>query len=151
MNKTKDIVYVTFMGLIMFLSGSILLGGIRFVINLIFPIDFISILIYFMLVRFLTKLVMRGVNTRCLYYSIYLPTLSVLMYLLVGPIYTFILLLVAGNSFFSSLAYTFISYIDSFISGFTGEPLQIMLSIFYLFIEILVLSLGVRDSYRLTK
>lgn len=151
MNKTKDTLYVIFMGLIEFLSGSILLGGIRFVVNYLMPLDFVSILVYFALVRFLTKLVMRGVSTRSIFYSIYLPILSVLMYLLVNPIYLFIALMVQGASFLDSVNYIVIYSINTFISGFTGEPLEILLSSFYLFIELLVILIAVKDSYKLTK
>ena len=151
LNKTKDTLYVIFMGLIEFLSGSILLGGIRFVVNYLMPLDFVSILVYFALVRFLTKLVMRGVSTRSIFYSIYLPILSVLMYLLVNPIYLFIALMVQGASFLDSVNYIVIYSINTFISGFTGEPLEILLSSFYLFIELLVILIAVKDSYKLTK
>ena len=104
MGKTKDVLYVTFMGLLLFLSGSIILGGIRYAITLILPIDFISIFVYFFLVMFLTKQVLRGARFRLTYYSIYLPILSVLMYLLVGPIQLIILFIASGANVLKSIA-----------------------------------------------
>ena len=151
MGKTKDVLYVTFMGLLLFLSGSIILGGIRYAITLILPIDFISIFVYFFLVMFLTKQVLRGARFRLTYYSIYLPILSVLMYLLVGPIQLIILFIASGANVLKSIALIPNLIVNSYILMFSGDVWNILLNVLYIIVEIFILVRAASNSYKITK
>ena len=151
MGKTKDVLYVTFMGLLLFLSGSIILGGIRYAITLILPIDFISIFVYFFLVMFLTKQVLRGARFRLTYYSIYLPILSVLMYLLVEPIQLIILFIASGANVLKSIALIPNLIVNSYILMFSGDVLNILLNVLYIIVEIFILVRAASNSYKITK
>lgn len=151
MGKTKDVLYVTFMGLLLFLSGSIILGGIRYAITLILPIDFFSIFVYFFLVMFLTKQVLRGARFRLTYYSIYLPILSVLMYLLVEPIQLIILFIASGANVLKSIALIPNLIINSYILMFSGDVWNILLNVLYIIVEIFILVRAASNSYKITK
>ena len=82
MRKTRDVLYTIFMGLILFLSGAVILGGISYFIDRYIGIDFVSVLLYFFMATFLTKRIMMNIVSRGIFYSIILPIYTGLMYLI---------------------------------------------------------------------
>ena len=62
MKNTRDYLYVIFMGLILFLSGAIILGGISYFIDVYIGFDFVSVLLYFVVSMFLTRQILKGIS-----------------------------------------------------------------------------------------
>lgn len=154
--KTKDTLYVIFMGLILFLSGAIILGGIRYLISLANFIDFVTVILYFFFAIYITKLVMKKVTTRSRVYSIILPLYTAIMYVLKDYVAFFVIDTLNGIGFkdvfllfISSLKAEFLSYF-AFPTSLSGIFLYIV-GILYFIIEVLIMVAGVYQCYRITK
>ncbi len=154
--KTKDTLYVIFMGLILFLSGAIILGGIRYLISLANFVDFVTVILYFFFAIYITKLVMKKVTTRSRVYSIILPLYTAIMYVLKDYVAFFVIDTLNGIGFkdvfllfISSLKVEFLSYF-AFPTSLSGIFLYIV-GILYFIIEVLIMVAGVYQSYRITK
>jgi len=154
--KKKDTLYVIFMGLVLFLSGAIILGGIRYLISLANFIDFVTVILYFFFAIYITKLVMKKVTTRSRVYSIILPLYTAIMYVLKDYVAFFVIDTLNGIGFkdvfllfISSLKVEFLSYF-AFPTSLSGIFLYIV-GILYFIIEVLIMVAGVYQSYRITK
>ncbi len=143
------------MGLILFLSGAIILGGIEYFINLYIGIDFVSVILFFILARFLTNLVLKGIESRGLFYSIYLPLMVVVMFLVKDYVFFLVYYILGGVNVLTVLSVIpelmWIRFISTFIySSETGLGYYI-LGIIRLLLDILILFIGVYQSYKITK
>lgn len=154
--KTKDTLYVIFMGLVLFLSGAIILGGIRYLISLANFVDFVTVILYFFFAIYITRLVMKKVTTRSRVFSIVLPLYTAIMYVLKDYVAFFVIDTLNGISFkdvfllfISSLKAEFLSYF-AFPTSLSGIFLYIV-GILYFIIEVLIMVAGVYQSYRITK
>lgn len=155
MRKTRDILYTIFMGLLLFLSGAIILGGIEYFINLYIGFDFVSVILFFILARFLTTLVLKGIESRGLFYSIYLPLMVVVMYLVKDYVFFLVYYIMAGVNILSVLAFIPELMLERIISYFVFSS-EIGLGYFILnllsgLLDILILFIGVYQSYKITK
>lgn len=155
MRKTRDILYTIFMGLLLFLSGAIILGGIEYFINLYIGFDFVSVILFFILARFLTTLVLKGIESRGLFYSIYLPLMVVVMYLVKDYVFFLVYYIMAGVNILSVLAFIPELMLERIISYFVYSS-EIGLGYFILnllsgLLDILILFIGVYQSYKITK
>ena len=155
MRKTRDILYTIFMGLILFISGAIILGGIEFFISMYIGIDFVSVILFFILTRFLTNLVLKGIESRGLFYSIYLPLMVVLMFLLKDYVFFLVYYILGGVNILTVLSVIPELMLDRLISYFvyTSEIGigNYIINLFYGIIDILILIIGVYQSYKITK
>ncbi len=155
MRKTRDILYTIFMGLLLFLSGAIILGGIEYFINLYIGFDFVSVILFFILARFLTTLVLKGIESRGFFYSIYLPLMVVVMYLVKDYVFFLVYYIMAGVNILSVLAFIPELMLERIISYFVYSS-EIGLGYFILnllsgLLDILILFIGVYQSYKITK
>ena len=155
MRKTKDYLYVVFIGLILFLSGSIILGGIRYFSAIFIGIDFISTLAYFFLSSFITRQIISKISIRNKFVSFILPFYAALMYIFKLYTTAFIELLVSGYGFIEilkvipmSMYYNLIIIFNPvYYSSFTSYIVQLLSFI----IDVFVGFVGVYYSYRVTK
>lgn len=155
MNKTKDILYAIFMGLILFVAGAIILGGVSYLIDTFIGFDFISIILFFLLSIYLTKLVMRGIGTRSKFYSIILPIYVVLMYILKDYVAIFVIYISAGVPFKSLLLimpyYMWLSIVSTFTITSVSGIFDFIIGILMFIVEILIAGAGAYQSYKITK
>jgi len=156
MNKTKDILYTIFMGLLLYVAGAVILGGAQYFINMYFSMDFISIILYFFLARYITSQVLKGVNERGKFYTIILCIYTALMYLMKDYVATTIYLFMIGYGFkelISLVPFTmYLNFITIFdfslsIDGFFVSIISLLIKI----IDLLVMGYGVYTTYKLTK
>jgi len=156
MSKTRDYLHVIFIGLLLFLSGAIILGAVSYLIGTFIGIDFISVILYFVTATFLTKQVLKGVETRNKFISIILPIYTALMYILKDYIALLVVYIISGAQFVEILKlvptmmfYNFINIFifDASVSGIFGFIINILFEV----IEILIMGAGVYYSYKITK
>ena len=156
MRKTRDVLYTIFMGLILFLSGAVILGGISYFIDRYIGIDFVSVLLYFFMATFLTKRIMMNIVSRGIFYSIILPIYTGLMYLIKDYVAFLIVFIVSGASIKDTLlvipSMMFYSFINAFLIDFSATGFfNGIINILMLVIEILIMAAGIYNSYRVTK
>lgn len=156
MSKTRDYLHVIFIGLLLFLSGAIILGAVSYLIGAYIGIDLISVILYFVMATFLTKQVLKGVETRNKFISIILPIYTALMYILKDYIALLVVYIISGAQFVEILKlvptmmfYNFINIFifDASVSGIFGFIINILFEV----IEILIMGAGVYYSYKITK
>ena len=156
-SKIGDYLYVIFIGLLLFLAGSIIIGGASFLLKAYVGIDLISVILYYIVTIYITKEILKHIDIRNLFVSIYLPILAGLMYIFSEYVAFVIIYTVNGAPILQVLGviprimyYNFLSYFTSFslsVDGIFGP----ILNIFYLIIEILVVTVGVYQSYKITR
>ena len=143
------------MGLILFISGAIILGGIEYFINLYIGIDFVSVIIFFILARFLTNLVLKGIESRGLFYSIYLPLMVVVMFLLKDYVFFLVYYILGGVNVFSILAFIPQLMLDRLITTFIYSSEvgvgNYILNLLSFIVDVIILIIGVYQSYKITK
>ena len=118
-------------------------------------IDFVSVILFFILTRFLTNLVLKGIESRGLFYSIYLPLMVVLMFLLKDYVFFLVYYILGGVNILTVLSVIPELMLDRLISYFvyTSEIGigNYIINLFYGIIDILILIIGVYQSYKITK
>ena len=143
------------MGLILFISGAIILGGIEYFIYSYIGIDFVSVIIFFILARFLTNLVLKGIESRGLFYSIYLPLMVVVMFLLKDYVFFLVYYILGGVNVFSILAFIPQLMLDRLITTFIYSSEvgvgNYILNLLSFIVDVIILIIGVYQSYKITK
>ena len=156
-NKIKDYIYLIFVSLVLFIAGAIIIGGIKYFIGISIGIDFVSIIIYYLLSAFLTRQILKYIRIRNTFVSIYLPLLTGIMYILSQYVAFIIIYTVMGYPFIEVLkvipevmVMQVLSYFTSFslsVDGIFGPIINILI----LLIEILVMVIGIYQSYKVTR
>lgn len=156
MKNIRDYLYVIFIGLLLYLSGAVILGGISYFIDITIGIDFISVLLYFLSSIFLTRQVLKGITIRNKFVSIILPIYTALMYFLKDFIAILVINMVNGGTFLESLMiipyiyyinFITVFQIDFSVDGVFSAIIRLLITI----LDILIMAVGVYNSYKITK
>ncbi len=156
MKNIRDYLYVIFIGLLLYLSGAVILGGISYFIDMTIGIDFISVLLYFLSSIFLTRQVLKGITIRNKFVSIILPIYTALMYFLKDFIAILVINMVNGGTFLESLMiiphiyyinFITVFQIDFSVDGVFSAIIRLLITI----LDILIMAVGVYNSYKITK
>lgn len=156
MKNIRDYLYVIFIGLLLYLSGAVILGGISYFIDITIGIDFISVLLYFLSSIFLTRQVLKGITIRNKFVSIILPIYTALMYFLKDFIAILVINMVNGGTFLESLMiipyiyyinFITVFQIDFSVDGVFSTIIRLLITI----LDILIMAVGVYNSYKITK
>ena len=156
MKNIRDYLYVIFIGLLLYLSGAVILGGISYFIDITIGIDFISVLLYFLSSIFLTIQVLKGITIRNKFVSIILPIYTALMYFLKDFIAILVINMVNGGTFLESLMiipyiyyinFITVFQIDFSVDGVFSAIIRLLITI----LDILIMAVGVYNSYKITK
>lgn len=156
MRKTRDYLYLIFVGLILFLCGSIILGCVSYLIDRFIGIDFISVILYFFVAIFLTKQVLKGIEIRNKFVSIILPIFTALMFILKDYVAIVVFNAMSGVSFLQIIKSVPLTMWYNFIGIFTASidavgVFNFILNILFFIIDILIMGVGIYYSYRITK
>jgi len=156
MNKTKDIIYAILFGALLYLVGAIILGAVEYLIDLYIGIDFVSILLYFFLARYITSQLMKGINNGGKFYTILFCIYTGLMFVLKNFVSTFVLLMVSGYSFVEILPLIPMTILGRIISVFkldlsVNGALASIVNLLMLIIDLLIMGDGIYDAYKITK
>ena len=149
MKNTRDYLYVIFMGLILFLSGAIILGGISYFIDVYIGFDFVSVLLYFVVSMFLTRQILKGI-------SIMLPLYTAIMYFVKDFVAILVILITSGETFIDAISFIPYYYIVRFISVFSIDfsvdgVFTAIINLLITILDILIMIVGVYNSYKITK
>lgn len=156
MKNIRDYLYVIFIGLLLYLSGAVILGGISYFIDMTIGIDFISVLLYFLSSIFLTRQVLKGITIRNKFVSIILPIYTALMYFLKDFIAILVINMVNGGTFLESLMiipyiyyinFITVFQIDFSVDGVFSAIIRLLITI----LDTLIMAVGVYNSYKITK
>ncbi|MBP5343370.1 hypothetical protein J6Y73_05540 [bacterium] len=156
MKKTRDYLYLIFVGLILYICAAIILGGISFFVETYVGIDFISVILYFLVSIFITRQVLKGISIRNKFVSIILPLYTALMYILKDFIAIFIIYFLDGASIIDAILLIpriyYLRLITAFSFDFTvdGVFTSIINALIYI-IDILIMCVGIYNSYKITK
>jgi len=155
MRKTRDILYTIFMGLILFLSGAIILGGIEYFINEYIGFDIVSVILFFIAARYLTILVLKGLSTTSKFYSIYIQIMVILMYIFKDYVFFLVYYIVSGANIFAilkSIPYLMYERLLSYFIYSSEIGLgYYVLNLFSGILDVVILFVGVYTSYKITK
>ncbi len=156
MKKTKDYLYVIFIGLILYLSGAIILGAISYFVGTFIGVDFISIVLFFLLSMFLSRQILRGINMRNNFVSIMVVIYTCLMYIIKDYTVFFVMLLLEGYDIMAILSTAPIMLINSFLLIFSLDfsidgIFTSIIIILSKIIDILIMVAGAYYSYRITR
>ncbi|MBR4237674.1 hypothetical protein IKQ02_04495 [bacterium] len=156
MKNTRDYLYVIFMGLILFLSGAIILGGISYFIDVYIGFDFVSVLLYFVVSMFLTRQILKGISIRNKFVSIMLPLYTAIMYFIKDFVAILVILITSGETFIDAISFIPYYYIVRFISVFSIDfsvdgVFTAIINLLITILDILIMIVGVYNSYKITK
>ena len=155
MKKTKDYLYVIFIGLILYLAGAVILGGISYFIDVFIGFDFVSVLLFFVFSMFITRQVLKGISIRNKFVSIILCIYTAIMYFIKDFVAILVVLLMNGEAFFDALLFIPYYYFVTFISVFTIDfsvdgVFTAIINLLITIIDILILVIGVYNCYKIT-
>ena len=155
--NVRDYIYVIFMGLILYLLGAIIIGGVSYFLKRFIGFDFLSVIVYYLISVFITRQIIKNIYIRNNFVSIYLPTLTGIMYVLSQFVLYFIILLMMGLPFKDIFLAVPIAFINEILSYFTSFSLSVdgifepLINILLLIIEILIMIVGITQSYKVTR
>ena len=155
--NVRDYIYVIFMGLILYLLGAIIIGGVSYFLKRFIGFDFLSVIVYYLISVFITRQIIKNIYIRNNFVSIYLPTLTGIMYVLSQFVLYFIILLVMGFPFKDIFLAVPVAYFNQILSYFTSFSLSVdgifepLINILLLVIEILIMIVGITQSYKVTR
>lgn len=155
MKNTRDYLYVIFIGLILYLAGAIILGGISYFIDVFIGFDFVSVLLFFIFSMFITRQVLKGISIRNKFVSIILCIYTAIMYFIKDFVAILVVLLMSGEAFFDALLfipyYYFVSFISVFSIDFSVDGVfTAIINLLITIIDILILVIGVYNCYKIT-
>ena len=155
MKNTRDYLYVIFIGLILYLAGAIILGGISYFIDVFIGFDFVSVLLFFIFSMFITRQVLKGISIRNKFVSIILCIYTAIMYFIKDFVAILVVLLMSGEAFFDALLFIPYYYFVTFISVFTIDfsvdgVFTAIINLLITIIDILILVIGVYNCYKIT-
>ena len=155
MKNTRDYLYVIFIGLILYLAGAIILGGISYFIDVFIGFDFVSVLLFFVFSMFITRQVLKGISIRNKFVSIILCIYTAIMYFIKDFVAILVVLLMNGEAFFDALLFIPYYYFVTFISVFTIDfsvdgVFTAIINLLITIIDILILVIGVYNCYKIT-
>ncbi len=156
-SRIRDYLYVIFMGLLLYLLGAVIIGGVSYFLRRFVGFDFLSVIVYYLISVYITRQIIRNVDVRGNFVSIYLPILTGLMYILSQFVFYFILLLTLGFPIKDVILSIPIYFINEILGYFTNFSLSVdgifepLINILLLIIEILIMIVGISQSYKVTR
>ena len=155
-NKTKDNLYLIFMGLLLYISGGLIIAAIRYFINRYVGIDFITIVLYYFGSVYITKLILNNIYIRNKFVTVYLCIMTAIMYLISRFAIYFILALIYKMPILNLMMLIPGSYVRQIVLLFSMDtinvdtifqPIVIFLS---LVIEVLIMIVGIVQCRKVT-